>query len=330
MGSPNRKKQEKGLEEFKSSILQGTISHTVLRSLQDKVTGYQSIDPLAEFYYEFQKNQYLEKKLSLVKYLSIGVPLMIFTWLFLFIPLKKFAQGKKWQSGNEITSENKFKGIEKSSPSLGFPKIAQNAGKQQIKIPHLLPEEINFCGELVPMNDQKISGRMKVAIHKARFTRHESLTIKLKMRKWFPVIAPILKKYNIPNDFKYIPLVESGFTNSVSNRGAGGFWQLMQGTAMQYGLVVNDSTDERLNVKKCTVAACKYIRDIHKQLGSWTLTAAAFNMGLGGLQNKVDSQNKRDYYHLKLNAETAKYVYKTLAFKEILETPKHKTRPSAG
>lgn len=187
-----------------------------------------------------------------------------------------------------------------------------------VKIPHLVPDSLDFCGEQVPLENKGIFKKMRAAIIQNRLDRAEMNGMARRAKIWFPVIIPILKKYHVPEDFKYIPLVETGFINATSPRGAAGFWQLMRVTAKDYGLKTINGHDQRLDVTCSTVAACRYLRYLHSELGSWTLTAAAFNMGLGGIRHKVNSQNSRNYYSLTLNHETATYIYKTVAIKHII------------
>jgi len=189
-----------------------------------------------------------------------------------------------------------------------------------VRIPRLVPDSLDFCGEQVPLGNHLIYKKMRSAILENRYTR--SSDFKRKAARWFRVISPILAKNGIPEDFKYIPLVETEFVNAVSPRGAAGFWQFMPATARLYGLTVNENVDERLNVELETRAACKYLKDLHRRTGSWTLAAAAYNMGLGGLENKVNRQNNSDYYSLSLNKETSKYIYKTVAFKHFISKNK--------
>jgi hypothetical protein len=130
-----------------------------------------------------------------------------------------------------------------------------------------------------------------------------------------------LKAYGIPDDFKYIPMVESGFCVDVSPRGAAGIWQFMPGTARTYGLKVGHGVDERMDLRKSTVAACKYIRELYGQFKSWTLAAAAYNNGEIQLAHAIHKQNEDNYFRMHLNRETGVYVYNIIAMKEILSKP---------
>jgi hypothetical protein len=179
----------------------------------------------------------------------------------------------------------------------------------------------SFANEEVPIGDAKIEYRMKKALQSHRYAHLQTDMLHRKAEKWFPLIEPILKVYGIPEDFKYIPLVESGLRAGTSVKGASGFWQFMPGTARSFGLKVNDAVDERQNMRKSTIAACKYIKSMYAELRSWTLVAAAYNVGDVNLRRQINKQNEDNYFRLKLNRETASYVYKLISMKEIIEKP---------
>mgnify|MGYP005841303977 CR=1 FL=1 len=186
-----------------------------------------------------------------------------------------------------------------------------------------IPPDLNFAGEPVPIEDFAVREKIdKEFVRSSFWTSKSTYHIKRAMR-WFPVIEPILKAHNIPDDFKYVAMVESGFTNTVSPKGATGFWQFVESTATNYGLEINDNIDERFNIEKSTIAACKFLNDAYKELGSWTLVAAAYNRGIGGISKQIEKQGYNDYYNLYLNTETARYIFKILAIKEIITRPKH-------
>jgi membrane-bound lytic murein transglycosylase D len=152
--------------------------------------------------------------------------------------------------------------------------------------------------------------------------KNKSTTLLLKDAMiWLPTIENILIQYKIPTDFKYIAMVESNFKNVVSSKEAVGFWQLKESTAIELGLEINEEVDERLDPIKATHAACRFIKQAHREFGSWTITAAAYNRGVGGIQKALAAQHKTSYYDLDLNAETAKYLYKLLAAKDLVEHP---------
>jgi membrane-bound lytic murein transglycosylase D len=184
-----------------------------------------------------------------------------------------------------------------------------------------LPQEINFAGEEVPLNDIDVYERMDRELLINTYWQTQTILAHKRANRWFPVIIPILQRNGIPEDFKYIPLIETGFTNATSPRGAVGFWQFMEGTAKELGLEVNNMVDERYHVEKATQAACTYFKQLHDEFGSWTMAAAAYNIGLTGLKTQVIRQKNNSYYDLLLNEETSRYVFRLLSMKEIFEHP---------
>ena len=140
--------------------------------------------------------------------------------------------------------------------------------------------------------------------------------------KYFPIIEPILLEYEVPDDFKYLALIESGLENVISPAGATGFWQIMRETAKEFGMEVNSEIDERYHLEKSTILACKFLSKAKEKFGSWTLAAAAYNMGRAGLQKQINRQKVNTYYDLLLNNETSRYVFRILAVKDIVENPK--------
>lgn len=181
-----------------------------------------------------------------------------------------------------------------------------------------LPTEAFFCGEAVPLEDADVAERFDRELLVNSYWHSNTLLSIKRSRRWFPVIEPILKANEIPDDFKYLALIESGFTNAVSPSGAVGFWQFLPETAKQYNLEVNDEVDERYNVERSTEAACKYLREAYNKFGNWALVAASYNMGMGGVSKQTDRQNQRNYFDLLLNEETSRYVFRILAIKEII------------
>ncbi|GAB3563705.1 hypothetical protein GCM10027578_07890 [Spirosoma luteolum] len=175
-----------------------------------------------------------------------------------------------------------------------------------------------FCGESVPLHEERVARRLVTALVRNAAENQALYKIRQRASTFFPIIEPILAKHNIPTDFKYLPLVESALKGfAVSPRGAVGYWQFMPATARELGLCVRPGADDRRNLVKSTEAACRYLNYLHNRLGSWTLAAAAYNNGIGALLGNIRRQQQRDYYFLRLNAETGKYLYRILAFKEL-------------
>jgi membrane-bound lytic murein transglycosylase D len=179
----------------------------------------------------------------------------------------------------------------------------------------------SFANEALPVNDKRVDFKLRKSIAKHRYKSVQSNVLHAKADKLFPIIEPILRFYGIPEDFKYVPLVESGLCEGTSPKGARGIWQFMPGTARSYGLKVGHGQDDRLNVRKSTIAACKYIKELYGEFNSWTLAAAAYNNGSIKLEKAMNRQNEDNYFRMTLNRETGSYVYKLIAMKEIINKP---------
>ncbi|MCY7356972.1 MAG: lytic transglycosylase domain-containing protein [Rudanella sp.] len=177
---------------------------------------------------------------------------------------------------------------------------------------------MHFSGEMVPTEQAAVSLRLASALaNSGGYLKHVN-ALKQRSQPYFAVIEPILAKHNVPNDFKYLPLIESNWkADAVSTAGAVGYWQFMDETARDMGLKIDGPADEREDLRKSTEAAARYIKFLYKKLGSWTLVAAAYNGGVGMIQNKVRRAGHRDYYALTLNEETGYYLYRALAMKEL-------------
>ena len=177
---------------------------------------------------------------------------------------------------------------------------------------------VYFCGESVPLHEEVVARRLVSALVRNTTQNQTLYRIRQRAARFFPVIEPILARHHVPPDFKYLPLVESALLGfAVSPKGAVGYWQFMPATALELGLTIRPGYDERQNLVKSTHAACRYLKYLHNRLGSWTLAAAAYNNGIGALLGNIRRQQQRDYYYLRLNAETGKYLYRILAFKEL-------------
>lgn len=181
-----------------------------------------------------------------------------------------------------------------------------------------IPKDLNFAGEPVPQQDPEIMERVDREFLVNTYWQSNALLLMKRANKYFPIIEPILKKNGIPDDFKYLAVAESGLENLVSPAGATGFWQIMKGTGREYGLEVNSNVDERYHVEKSTQVACDYLKKWKERFGTWTLTAAAYNAGPGGIQKYMGIQQVDDYYDLLLGQETGRYVFRILAIKEII------------
>ncbi|MGC6430970.1 MAG: lytic transglycosylase domain-containing protein [Jejuia sp.] len=184
-----------------------------------------------------------------------------------------------------------------------------------------VPEHLSFAGEAMPLENPDILERMDRELLVNTYWQSNGLLMFKRARKYFPVIEPILAKHGVPDDFKYLAVIESGLTNAVSPAGARGVWQIMKATGRENGLEVNTNVDERYHLEMATEVACKYLLKAKEELGSWTLAAAAYNTGNAGVSRRLKEQNVSDYYDLLLGEETGRYVFRIVALKEILSHP---------
>ncbi len=183
------------------------------------------------------------------------------------------------------------------------------------------PNNLDFCGEKVPINFSDIKERLDRELLVNTYWQSNMMLLIKRANKWFPKIEAILNEEGVPDDFKYLAVIESGLENARSPRGAKGFWQLMPSTAKQFGLEVNSNVDERYHIEKSTRVACKYLKKAKSKFGSWTLAAASFNRGIYGIEKELIRQKVKNYYDLLLNNETSRYVFRILAVKDILTNP---------
>jgi len=184
-----------------------------------------------------------------------------------------------------------------------------------------VPEQVAFAGEQVPMNVSYVFEGLDRELLVNTYWHNRTVLMFKRAHRWFPIIEPILAEYGIPDDFKYLAVIESGLANVVSPSGAAGYWQFLKGTAKDYGLEVDSDVDERYHVEKSTEAACKYLLESYSKFGNWTLVAAAYNAGKRRISESLEDQKASTYYDLLLNEETSRYVYRVLALKTIFENP---------
>lgn len=184
-----------------------------------------------------------------------------------------------------------------------------------------IPDKIEFANEQVPVHNFDVKESLDRELLINTYWQSSTLLLIKKSNRYFPIIEPILKKYNVPEDMKYIAVAESGLSNVVSPSGAKGFWQFLKGTATDHMLEVNDEIDERYHLEKSTVAACKFLIKSYKKYGSWATAMASYNMGRKNVSKQIARQKTTNYYDLVLGVETGRYVYRAIALKLILENP---------
>lgn len=207
-----------------------------------------------------------------------------------------------------------------------FEKNESNNGESQLqgyKVYAIdLPNNLDFAGERVPIEQPDVYERLDREFLVNTYWQSNGLLLFKRANKYFPIIEPILKRNGVPDDFKYLAVIESSLLDVVSPSGASGFWQFMKPAAKDYGLEISDTVDERYHLEKATEAACKYLLKAKQLTGSWTMAAAAYNAGVGGMNNQATAQKTNDYYELWLNQETSRYIFRILAVKEIMKNPK--------
>lgn len=185
----------------------------------------------------------------------------------------------------------------------------------------VVPDSVDFAGESAPLKISDVKERFERELITNANLDATTLLILKRANRSFPIIEPILKKYGVPDDFKYLAVIESGLVNAVSPAGARGVWQFMPETAKEKGMEVNDAVDERYHLQKSTEAACKYLLDAKARFGNWTLAAASYNGGMNGVNKQIEMQKVTNYYDLLLTEETSRYVFRILALKEIMKNP---------
>lgn len=184
-----------------------------------------------------------------------------------------------------------------------------------------LPQSVSFCGEVYPLDNFDVRERLDKELIVNAYYHSSTIQSLKRANRYFPEIEKALQENGVPDDFKYLCLIESGLSQAVSPAGAQGFWQFMPATAKEFGLEINREIDERLDIPKSTKAACQYLKNAQRKFKNWMLTAASYNAGMGGIQNALEDQQVDRYFDLHLNNETSRYVFRILAMKIIFENP---------
>ena len=191
---------------------------------------------------------------------------------------------------------------------------------QNVVIPKL-PAEADFAGERVPLEHFDVRESLQREMLIINYW-HGSLSYIIQLSgRYEGMIREILKEEGVPEDFFYLCVAESSLQPASSPAGAKGYWQFLSGTAKDYGLEVGPEVDERYNWEKATRAACKYFKKGYAKYGTWTLAAASYNVGMANIDSRIGYQSISDYYDMQLPLETARYVYRAVAFKTIMNNP---------
>lgn len=184
-----------------------------------------------------------------------------------------------------------------------------------------IPDTLTFCGERVPLENFDVREALDAELIKVMYWHSQMFIYLKRANRYFPTLRRILAENNMPSDFIYLCVAESGMDHVVSPAKAVGFWQILESTGKDGGLEINSEVDERYNIEKSTKVACKYLRQGYNKFGSWTMAAAAYNCGQAGLQKLVDNQGVNSYYDLRNYTETGRYVFRILALKLVMQNP---------
>ncbi len=184
-----------------------------------------------------------------------------------------------------------------------------------------LPMEVSFAGDSVPLNLPDVRERLDKELQINVYLHSSTLFLLKRANRWLPKMEEILLANGIPPDFKYLPLIESALLNATSPKNAVGYWQILESSGKELGLEITKEVDERYDPLKATEAACKYLKKAYAKFGNWTLVAASYNRGMGGVARDLEDQRVTNYYDLHMNDETSRYVFRLLAIKEIFEQP---------
>lgn len=205
---------------------------------------------------------------------------------------------------------------------------AQNLGRHSstnptYSVPPAVPEMVIFAGDTIRFDRADMRERMDRELMAFSYMHTNSHLIIKRANRLFPVIEPILKENGIPDDLKYLMVIESNLDpKSLSSAGAAGLWQFMQATGRSYGLEVNANIDERYNIRKSTVAACKYLAEAYQKYGNWMTVAASYNGGQNGISRRLEEQHQTNALDLWLVEETSRYMFRIMAAKLYFENPR--------
>jgi len=192
-----------------------------------------------------------------------------------------------------------------------------------INKPFKLPTDVTFAGENLPLDNFDTRESLERELLTSAYRHSSTILIIKRANRYLPVIEKILKENDIPDDFKYLAAAESEYSNMISPAGATGFWQIMQETGREEGMEINNEVDERYNIEKSTQFACDYFKKSYEKYGNWTLVAASYNGGRSAIDEQIAIQHQNNYYDLLLADETARYIFRAVAYKLIITNPEN-------
>jgi membrane-bound lytic murein transglycosylase D len=237
-------------------------------------------------------------------FISIAALVILFGYIS-FNELRQPSRAKANTISDETVADMEFEMEDKPFPAISLD----------------VPEKISFAGEPVPMDVPDVYERLDKELQSNTYFHSNTIFLIKRAGRWLPQIEKILKENDVPDDFKYLPLIESNLLNVISPKNAVGYWQILKTSGKELGLEITNEVDERYDPLKATEAACKYLKQAYGRFGNWTLVAASYNRGMSGLDRAIENQQVKSYYDLYLNEETSRYVFRILAIKEIVENP---------
>jgi membrane-bound lytic murein transglycosylase D len=186
-----------------------------------------------------------------------------------------------------------------------------------------LPDTVMFAGEKMPLDNFDTRESLERELLTSAYRHSSTILIIKRANRYLPIIEKILAKNNIPDDFKYLVAAESEYSNMISPVGATGFWQIMPESGKEEGMEINTVVDERYSIERSTQFACEYFRRSYEKYGNWTLAAASYNGGRSGIDEQIEIQHQNNYYDLLLTEETARYIFRAVAYKLVISDPEN-------
>lgn len=184
-----------------------------------------------------------------------------------------------------------------------------------------LPAQLDFCGEKIPLEIAEVRQRAEREFYVLLQQPGQIILYLKRSGKYFEIYEKVFKEENVPDDLKFLSVAESALYMSRSPKNALGLWQFIPETGRSMGLIVDDYADERCHPEKSTRAAVKYLKSGYSKFKSWTLAAAGYNMGHGGVSENLRFQDANDFFELFLNEETSRYILRIVIIKEIMKNP---------
>jgi len=204
---------------------------------------------------------------------------------------------------------------------IGLASQSALSGQEVATFP--IPSKVEFAGQTISLDRYDMRERYDREQIVIAYNHSNSILQIKRANRYFPIIEPILKRNGVPDDFKYLAVIESNLDpRAFSGAQAAGLWQLMPKTAQQFGLEVSDEVDERYHIEKATEAACTYFRSAYKKYQNWTTVAASYNAGMGRISEEQSNQQVNEAFDMLLSSESSRYIFRLVAMKRFMENPK--------